>query len=150
VTSVTAAVRQEHDTLTTRSLVLQGEGDTHGLDRGEDQGSVSGVFGDGSTSALAFLSQLLELRNHVSHQLHDDRSRNIRHNAQGENRHTTQGAATEHVQHAQDAGAVLLENLRHHTRINPWNGDKRADAKNRDRHENKQQARSELGASAES
>jgi hypothetical protein len=60
-------------------------------------------------------------------QLHDDRGRNVRHDSEGEHRKAGQGATREHVEHAQDAAFVLLEQIGHGGRINPGDRDVSAD-----------------------
>jgi hypothetical protein len=61
----------------------------------------------------------------VSHQLHDDRRRNVRHDSECENREARQGASGKHVEHAKDAALLLLEQLAQSLRINAWHGNMR-------------------------
>jgi len=66
----------------------------------------------------------------MGHHLHDDRRRNIGHNAERKDRHPRQCTATEHVEHVEDAATLLLKQQRHHSRIHPRNGDVCTDSKN--------------------
>ncbi|NJL24304.1 MAG: c-type cytochrome, partial [Calothrix sp. SM1_5_4] len=61
------------------------------------------------SSALAFLLQRLHARRHRGEKLHDDGRRDVRHDVEGEDRHPAQRAAGEHVQHAQQAATLGLE-----------------------------------------
>ncbi|EXI87888.1 MAG: hypothetical protein AW12_01983 [Candidatus Accumulibacter sp. BA-94] len=66
-------------------LSLDGDCNADSLEQREEDGSVTSILRDLATACLAFLLQRFELRAGVRHQLHDDRRRNVRHDAQGEN-----------------------------------------------------------------
>jgi hypothetical protein len=72
-----------------------------------EQRAVARVLGDLAPPGLAFLLQRLERGHHVGHQLHDDRRRDVRHDAQREDREARQRAAREHVEQAEDAALLL-------------------------------------------
>ena len=91
---------------------LQADGDAVGLEHGEHHRQVARVLVDDLAALLAFLLQLLERRDDRRHELHDDRGGDVGHDAEREDRHALDGAAGEHVEHAQDAGGLLLEGLR--------------------------------------
>jgi hypothetical protein len=55
---------------------------------------------------------LIFLRRDRGQELHDDRGRDVGHDAQGEHRHPADGTAGEHIHHAQHATGMLLEDLR--------------------------------------
>jgi hypothetical protein len=56
---------------------------------------------------FTFLLELLKMGRDSGQQLYDDRCRDIRHDIESEDRHTSQGAAGEAVDPAQDAGRVV-------------------------------------------
>ena len=62
------------------------------------------------------------------HELHDDRGRDVGHDVEGEDRHALDGAAREHVEHAEDAAALLLEDLGEGGRIDAGHRDVGAEA----------------------
>ena len=90
---------------------LEPDGDAVGLEHGQHDGQVARVLVDDLAALLALLLQLLERRDDRRHQLHDDRGGDVGHDAEREDRHALDGAAGEHVEHAQDAGGLLLERL---------------------------------------
>ena len=90
---------------------LQAHRDAVGLDQRQQDGAVAGVLVDDLAPLLAFLLQGLERGDDRRHQLHDDRRRDVGHDAQREDRHALHGAAREHVEHAEHAAALLLEGL---------------------------------------
>jgi len=85
-------------------------------------------LGDLATTSFAFLLQRLKLGTGNRHQLHDDGSRNVGHDAQSENGKARQGATGEHVEHAQDAALLALEEFGQHIGVNPGNRDMSANA----------------------
>ena len=85
---------------------LQEEGDAPGLDDADGQRAVAGVLGDLLAAQLAFLGQPLQVGPDDRQQLQDDRGADVRHDAQGEDRHLRHIAAREQVDEAED-GALL-------------------------------------------
>jgi len=79
---------------------------------------------------FALFFKLLKLRHHRSHQLNNNRGRNIRHDTKGKNTHPTKRAAREHGEHATDAALRLLHKFAQRGAINTWNGNKRPKAVN--------------------
>ena len=77
-----------------------------GLNDGEDDRQVARPLGDLAPAQLAFLLQLFQRRNDHGQQLQNDRRRDVRHDAQGENGQLADVAAGEHVEEAED-GALL-------------------------------------------
>jgi len=93
---------------------VQADGNTEGLSQSQHNRQIAGVLVQlFATCFAAFLFQLLPRRIHRTHQLHDDRSRDIRHNVQREDSHTFHSATREHVEHVQDAALAVrvLEEL---------------------------------------
>jgi hypothetical protein len=66
--------------------------DAERLHDGEDR-QVAGPLGDLAPAQFAFLLQLFERRDHHGQQLQNDRRRDVRHDAQGENRQPADVAA---------------------------------------------------------
>jgi hypothetical protein len=91
---------------------LEADGDAVGLHGCEQHSAVAGVLVDDLAALLTFLLQLLERRNDRRHELHDDGSGDIRHDAEREDRHALDGAAREHVENAEHAARLALEGLR--------------------------------------
>jgi hypothetical protein len=85
------------------AAAFQTDSDTVGLHRTQQHRAVAGVLVDDLAALLAFFLQLLERRNDRRHELHDDRCGNVRHDAEGEDRHALDRAAREHVEEAEDA-----------------------------------------------
>ena len=90
---------------------LEADRNAVGLEYGKHHGQVAGVLVDDLAAGFAFLLQRLELRNDGRHQLQDDRRGNVGHDPEREDRHALDGAAGEHVEHAEDAGRLLLKRL---------------------------------------
>jgi hypothetical protein len=78
-------------------------------------------------------------RHHVGHQLHDDRRRDVRHDAQREHGEARQRAAREHVEQAQDAALLALEQLLQLGRVDARHGNVRADAVDHQREQQEDQ-----------
>src|SRR6185436_631001 len=98
------------------------------------------VLRDLAAARLAFLAQRVELRADRSHQLHDDRRRDVRHDAEGEDREAPQRAAREHVEHAEHAALVVLEEAGEHVRVDARHRDVRTNAEHDECPEQEQQA----------
>ena len=81
---------------------LQALRDAERLQDGEDDRQVAGPLRDLAAAQLAFLLQLFERGHHHRQQLQDDRRRDVRHDAQGEDRQPADVAAREHIEEAED------------------------------------------------
>ena len=92
-------------------LPLQGDGDAQRLHRAQAQRQIAGPLGDLLAAQFAFLLQLGQRLVNHGHQLQNDGCRDVRHDAQGEDRQAAQLAATEQVNEAKEAAAVLVEEL---------------------------------------
>jgi hypothetical protein len=76
---------------------LEKDRDAAGLQRGDEDRAVTRQLRNLLAAFLAFLLQLLEVRHDRAHQLEDDRGRNVRHNAEREDRGPLERAAHEHI-----------------------------------------------------
>jgi hypothetical protein len=88
---------------------LQADGDAIRLQRRQDDGAVAGVLVDDLAALLALFLEGLQRRDDRRHELHDDRGGDVRHHAQRKDRHAADGAAGEHVEHADDAARLRVE-----------------------------------------
>lgn len=127
-----------------RGLALQGDGDTDGLEGGQNHGAVTGILGDFAPSGLAFLLELLQLGHHCRHQLHDDGGRDVGHDAQRKQAGALQGAAREHVEHVQDRALVLVEQIGQGLRVDAGHRNEGADAIHQQGAEHEQQPLAQL------
>ena len=82
-------------------LRLQRAGDGQGLDDTQDDGQVARVLGNLLPAKLAFLLQPLEVREDHLHQLKDDGSGDVGHDAQRENGELAEVPAAEKIEEAQ-------------------------------------------------
>ncbi len=126
------------------AVVLQGNRRRERLERTQRHGEVARVLGQLATAGLAFLPQLHELRNDHSHHLHDDRGGDVGHHAHGEDGQAGQGAAREHVHHAEDRVRLVLEERRDARRIDARHRNEGADAVHDQRADQEHQARANL------
>ena len=115
--------RIDHHGARCAARAFQPEGDAVGLERRQRHRHVAGVLVDLLAALLAFLLQGLERRHDARHQLHDDRGRDVGHDVEREDRHALDGAAGEHVEHAEDAGGLGLEGLGEGRRIDAGDRD---------------------------
>src|SRR6266496_565423 len=88
---------------------LERDRDAGRLEKREKHRAVARVLGDLALAGLALFFQLLELRGHRGHELHDDRGRDVGHDAERENREARERSAGEHVEQAQDPALLRLE-----------------------------------------
>ena len=70
--------------ITRPALRFQRDRDAQRLEQRQRQRAVAGVLGDLAAAGFAFLLQRFQLRRHDRQQLHDDRGRDVRHDAQRE------------------------------------------------------------------
>ena len=115
------------------------DGDAVGLQCRQNDGQIAGVLVDLLAAGFAFLLQRFELRIDRAHQLHDDGGRDVRHDVQRENRQALERAATEHVEHAENAAGLGFERRRKCRRIDARQRNKRAEAENDQRAEGEPQ-----------
>src|SRR5262249_22865398 len=107
-----AEARVEDEGLAAVAGALERGGDRGGLDDAEHDRQIARVLGDFAATEFAFFLQLFEVREYDGHQLKDDGGRDVRHDAERENRDTAQVAAAEQVEDPEErAGALLKEHL---------------------------------------
>ena len=90
---------------------LQPDADAVGLERGQHHGEIPGVLVHDLAARLAFLLERFERGRDRRHQLDDDRGRDVGHDVEREDRHPVDAAAGEHVEHAENAAGLGVENL---------------------------------------
>ena len=91
--------------------LLQADGNAERLHRTQNHGEITRPLGDFLAAHFAFFLQLGERLIDHCQQLQNDRRRNVRHDAQRENREPPQVAAAEQIHKAQHRAPVLLEEL---------------------------------------
>src|SRR5699024_7189025 len=99
-------ILEDRDALAKQLLAIRQGDDTCGLQQGQRDGEITGVFRHLRLPGLALLLQLLELRDHHGKQLHDNRRRNVRHDADREDRQLQQRAAGKEVDQRVDCGGL--------------------------------------------
>ena len=115
------------------SLAFESDGNAETLEETQKQRAVARVLGDLASAGLAFLSQCFKLRQHVRQHLHDNRCRDVRHDAEREHREARQGATGEHVEQPENAALLLIEELLEHIGIDTWHRHMCTDAVNNER-----------------
>ena len=93
------------------ACLLQADGDTERLHSAENDGQVAGPLGDLAAAQFAFLLQFRQRLIHDGQQLQDDRCRDVRHDAEREDRQAAEVAAAEQVEKPEELPLVLLEEL---------------------------------------
>src|SRR6266511_746678 len=95
------------------AALMQGEHEAGRLHEREPDGEVAGPLRDLLLADLPFVLPFLELRDHDPEQLHDDRSRDVRHDPEEEDRDVRNRAPGEQVEEPDDPRALglLLEVL---------------------------------------
>ena len=88
------------------------DGNAVGLNQRQQHGAVARILVDDLAALLAFLLQRFQRRDDRRHELHDDGGGDVGHDAQREDGHALDSAAREHVEHAENAAALLREGLR--------------------------------------
>ena len=131
--------------LTKSPAFSQADGDAERLHRAQNHGEITRPLGDFLAAHLAFFLQLGQRLIHHRQQLQNDRRRDVRHDAQGENRQPPQVAAAEQIDKAQHRASVLLEELRQPVAVDPRRRDVAADAIHRQQAEREQHALAQVG-----
>ena len=127
--------------------MLQADGDAISLHDGERDGEITGVLVENLAARLAFLLQGFEFGENGRHQLDDDRGRDVRHDAEGEDRHAVHGAAGQGVENVEQAAALLRDLGRQRRRIDARHRDIGADARHDQRAKREEDAAAQfLGA----
>ena len=97
--------------------------DAIGLENRNRDGQIARVLIELLPPRLAFLLQGFPGGNRGGHQLHNDARADIGHDVERKHRHAPKRTAREHVEHAQNAAAMLGEDFAHHRRIYAGHGD---------------------------
>ncbi len=93
------------------SALLKADSDTERLHRAQNHGQIARPLGNLLAAQFAFFLQFGQRLIHHGQQLQNDRRRDVRHDAQGEDRQSAQVAAGEQVDETEQGSAVLLEEL---------------------------------------
>src|ERR1017187_6765371 len=101
----------------------------------KDDRAVARVLRDLPAPHLPFLRELLEVGPDDRQELQDDRRRDVRRDAEREDRQAPQGAAREHVEEAEQASGARLEELLEGGRVQPGRRDVRTDPVDREQPE---------------
>src|SRR5690554_67453 len=117
---------------------------TKALNQGQDNRTIPGVLTDLATTSFAFFLQLLKLRANRSHELHDNRGRNVRHDTECEDTHALKRTTGKHVEQAQDSTLILVKQCRQPVRVDAWNRDVGTDPVHQQRQEDKPEPRTQL------
>ena len=107
-------------------LLGKNGGDADGLERAQDHGHVTRPLGDLAPAQLAFLLNAGQGLIDHGEQLEDDRRRDIGHDAEGEDGHAAQVAATEQVHEAQRRAGLRVEQQLQLVGVDAWCGDERS------------------------
>ena len=80
------------------------------LEKGQGNRQVAGVLGNLLASQLPFFGELFQVGDDDGGQLQNNRGRNIRHDPQGENAESPQGAAGKDVQKSENGARIAPRN----------------------------------------
>src|SRR5690554_1515568 len=117
---------------------------TKALNQGQDNRTIPRVLADLATTSFTLFLQLLKLRTNRSHELHDNRGRNIRHDTECEDTHALKRTTGKHVEQTQDSALVLVKQCRQPVRVDAWNRDVGTDPVHQQRQEDKPEPRTQL------
>src|SRR5690606_688427 len=126
------------------SLPLERNRDTQRLSQRERQRTVARVLRDLSPAGLTFLLERFQLRHRHAHQLHDDRRRDVGHDAQRKDGETRQRAAREKVENPENAALLGLEQLGQPLRVDTRYRNMRTDTIDNQRTQQEKQATLEV------
>jgi hypothetical protein len=98
------------------------------LDHAEQHCSITGILNNLLPSELSFLLELSQIRDDDGEKLEDDRSADIGHDAQGENRKPLQGTSREHIDEAEEGSLRMGEEGGEGISIDPGSWDVDPDA----------------------
>jgi hypothetical protein len=111
----------------------------HGrLERRQRDGDVAGVLRDLALADRALLLELFELGDHHAEHLHDDAGRDVRHDAEREDRERLERAAGEQVEQTERSALGALAELIDRQRVDTRDPDGGTDPVERDDHEGEQ------------
>ena len=102
-------------------LAFQSNCNTDRLEEPEQQRAVARVLGNLAAAGFAFFTQRFKTRQHVRQHLHDNRCRDVGHDAESEHREARECAPGEHVEQPENAALLLIKELTQHVGINTRN-----------------------------
>ena len=138
-------LRQEVDRADQATAVEQ-ERKRGRLHHGDRDRQVAGPLGDLALTDRSLLLPLLDLGNHHAKDLHDDRCRDVRHDAEREHRELGERTAREELNEAQDAALVgLVAKQLDRFDIDPRGRDERAKSIDRNDHQREQDLAAQIG-----
>ncbi len=109
---ITVAMRKNQPGSVTMSIArFEADGDAVSLYGAQQHSSVTGVLVDDLAALLTLFLELLKRGHNRSHQLNDDRSGNVRHDAEREDRHALNSTTRKHVKESKNAACLALEGL---------------------------------------
>ena len=111
-------------------MAFQSDGDAETLEEPQQQRTVTRVLGDLATSRFALFAQCFKRRQHVRQHLHNDRCRDVGHDAERKNREARQGATGEHVEEPENAPLLIIEELLEGVGVDTGNGNMCPDSVN--------------------
>src|ERR1039457_6650501 len=117
----------------------QALGNAERLQDGEDDRQVAGPLGDLAPAQFAFLLQLFESGDHHGQQLQDDRRRDVRHDAQSEDRQPANIPTGKQVEEAEDRSRLGVEELLPLLNVDARRGDVTAQTVHRQQPQRKHQ-----------
>ncbi len=129
----------------TSSARCKRQRDRERLKRAENDGQVARVLRDLAAAELAFLLQALEIGPDDHQQLQNDRRRDVRHDAERENRQPAKIAAAEKIDNAEHRALILLEELLERIGVDSGRGNESAEAIHRQQGQRKQHAIAQVG-----
>src|SRR6266545_3497979 len=133
--------RREHEP----RLRLERDRDADRLEEREAERRVARVLRDLAPARFAFLLERFERGHDDRAQLHDDRRRDVRHDAEREDRKALQRAAREHIEQAEDSALLVAEKLVEHVRVDARHRDVRPDPVHNERAQQEPQPPLQIG-----
>src|SRR5579871_1151136 len=91
--------------------LLQADGDAERLDRAQNHSDIAGPHRNLLAAHLAFFLQLGERFVHHGQQLQNNRCRDVRHDAEGEDGHAAEIAAREQIDKSEERSRIVLERI---------------------------------------
>src|ERR1019366_774734 len=117
---------------------LQAHGDAERLGNAEADGQVAGPLGNFAAAEFALFLQFFESRDDDGEELEDDRRRDVRHDAEGEDGQAPDVAAGKEIEEAEDGAGLALQEVLPANHVDAGSGDEAAEAVNRQHGERKQ------------
>ena len=126
---------------------LQAVCNSQRLDRAETQGQIARPHRDLLPAQFTFLLQLGQRLVNHGEQLQDDGRSDVRHDAEGKDRHSTNIAARKQVHKTKQRAPILIDVLPEHLGVNARNRDVPANAVHGQQRQREQNALAKVGNS---